>query len=645
MPKQSVPPRPRHDPGPPNPEAMEIVADVARSGPQSAVYTRWGAYFEEAVRSHYLLFLSAYWAALELDQVAPLSQTDLEMAYFGCYGPPVRAIVGHRGKGKTTAVTGPIVTYHLLRDPRFRFTLIGSKESEAIQTGTAIRAQWEDPRLFFVNHLVPPDGFPDNARNFSCAGGDPSLRQPSVACRGFGSSIQGGRANGILLDDIEGIKNTETHNARMANERGVKQAKMLLYPSYAWDRGRQIDPNFVLGVGTFKCDDSVYAKPVFGTCRSYPLRHPSESERTPYIDPIIIRAVDEDPSLIGTPVDPIRFTEANIIETFGDMARAGSTDPEYLREFQCVLRANAEDRFPLKLKDFIVDTIDRESAPRSTVWGEKTNARDTVIIDDPDCPCLGFPGDKLLAPIWRDDQSRIPYEGRILCIDPGGKGDDEFSFCIMLWAAGYLFVPVLKGLHSQSYRDLLDTAVAAGRDWKVHRIFYEKNQDGTGLLHETLQARILLQKQAPSSIHPEGWCPHPEGIAVQSWSTKRKNLRIITALRGPLSTHRLIIAKEALYDPTVEKPYQLQVQIASMDSDPTFEMKQDDRADVLAFAIACADQHGVIGLDPETRRDLQKGQERDEFGDLKIPRPNFFEPPAPSRRRHRASRGNFLGLA
>jgi hypothetical protein len=75
------------------------------------------------------------------------------------------------------------------------------------------------------------------------------------------------------------------------------------------------------------------------------------------------------------------------------------------------------ERYPLKLHDLIVFSVNPEKAPRTVQWGP-TATRRTIVRDIPN---MGFSGDYLLRPLFVDPEW-VDYDQIMIYVDPAGRG-------------------------------------------------------------------------------------------------------------------------------------------------------------------------------------------------------------------------------
>lgn len=140
----------------------------------------------------------------------------------------------------------------------------------------------------------------------------------------------------------------------------------------------------------------------------------SEAERNSYgnsLAPMIADRYDKDPEKwAGKPTDPKRFNEIEVAKRKLSYGKAGFA-------LQFMLNTNLSDyeKYPLKVSDLIVDTLDMKESSIKWSWA---NGMQQLI---PDVPCVALKGDLFYYPLSRS-QETATYTGAMMFIDPSGRG-------------------------------------------------------------------------------------------------------------------------------------------------------------------------------------------------------------------------------
>jgi len=256
-----------------------------------------------------------------------------------------------------------------------------------------------------------------------------------------------------------------------------------------------------------------------------------------------------------------------------------------------------ERRYPLKLRDLIVTSVDLKVAPEHLVWaGGKQNRLDL--------PNPGFSGDGWYGPMKEVGTYR-PYTGSIMFIDPSGRGEDETVAITGKVLNSLVYVASMYTSQRGYDEDVLeDIAKLALRD-DITMIQYEDNF-GDGMFGQLLRpvVRRVFARSHSSRI------PTVEGIRHST----QKERRIIAALEPVLNSHRLVM-NQALVDqdmgPT-DAPRRLFYQLTHL-TKVRGCLKHDDRLDALAGLVQyCADA-GWLATDH--REGMERAADEEERAD------------------------------
>ena len=137
------------------------------------------------------------------------------------------------------------------------------------------------------------------------------------------------------------------------------------------------------------------------------------------------------------------------------------------------------EKFPLKLADLIVTSVNPSTAPESIIWSSDPS---NVIKD---APTVGLPGDYFYGPmqlqgIWE------PYTETICSVDPSGRGSDETAAAYISQRNGFLYLHEMRA-YKQGYSDntLLDI-LRGCKKYGVTKLLIETNF-GDGIVGELLK--------------------------------------------------------------------------------------------------------------------------------------------------------------
>ena len=528
-------------------------------------------------------FLYLVWKELNLPDPTLIQY---EIADYMQHGPKRAVIQGFRGVGKSW-ICSAFVVHQLLLDPSKNILVVSASKTRADDFSTfTLRIIHEIPLL---QHLAPGD-----KQRFSKISFDvrpaPASHAPSVKSLGITSQLTGSRADIIVADDVEVPNNSATQMMRDKLGEQVKEFDAILKPE---------GNSRVLFLGTPQCEDTIYNSLTdrgYST-RIWPAQYVSQNQNDlRYNSNISESCVDGDSKAKST--EPTRFSEVDLAERKVSYGSAG-----YALQFMLDSKLSDVERYPLKLADLIVMSIDNETAPEKLVW-----ARSPELEWDSSVPNVGMSGDRYHRPM-KTLGEHIPYTGSVLAIDPSGRGKDETGFAVVKMLNGFLYVTAAGGVQGGYSDDTLKFLSITAKENKVNYIVVESNF-GDGMFVELLKP--ILNKIHRCSIEE-----------VRHNTQKEK--RIIDTLEPVMSGHRLVIDPKVIqkdYESTQSYArenclrYQLMYQMTRLTRDRG-AITQDDRVDALAMAVGYwAEQMAQdVELKMGERKDELLNQELEEFKD------------------------------
>lgn len=492
-------------------------------------------------------------------------------------------INGFRGVAKST-ITGIYVAWLLFRDPvNTQIIYTGANQEEAKKFMKFTRGLFEI--VPFLQFLIPDvkAGQRDNALSFDVAPAGIRI-QPSCKAVGIFGNLTGNRATHIIADDIETSENCDTQIKREHIESAVTEFRQIVSPL----------KGSLLFLGTPHTEISIYNKlhekgiPT----RIFPIKFPTEQQQEKYGDklaPYIANKVNQDPTLIGTSTDPLRFGEEDILK----LEAEGRS--KFAMQQMLDTTLSDTERYPLKCSDLIVMDCNKEIAPEKVAYGSAPNQ----IIKD--LPCNGIGTDRYYAPIPLPDVKWLPYSYIVMSIDPSGRGKDELAYSIVAVLNGYLFLLKQKGLQGGYCEDNLKELAKLAKEYKVNKVKIESNF-GDGMFTTLLSP--ILRKLYPCSM---------EEIRHNT----QKEKRIIDTLEPVLNQHRMIVDKQVIKDDAdsikiypleQQQQYSLFYQMTRITKDRN-SLNHDDRLDCLAIAVAdCLD---MLQIDPDVELQRRLDEEID----------------------------------
>lgn len=524
-------------------------------------------------------FLFLVWRHLSLPTPTPVQY---DIARYLQHGPRRRVIQAFRGVGKSW-ITVAYVLWRLLLDPQKRILVVSaSKNLSDNFTTFCFQLIYSMPELA---HLQPRPEQRNSKIQFD-VGPAMESKDPSVRSVGITGQITGGRADLIVADDIETANNALTQLGRDRLAESIKEFDAVLKPG-----------GEIVYLGTPQTEMSIYSLlPQRGyEIQIWPARHPTDANRARYgskLAKMLVKAYQADPSIVGTPTDPQRFSDMDLCEREASYGRSG-----FALQFMLDTTLSDMDRYPLKLSDLVVMDVNADLAPERVIWASSPD-----LAYDDTLPCVGFSGDRYYRPMkvvgdW------LPYTGSVLAIDPAGRGADELGYAVVKMLNGTLYVPCAGGRRGGYSPENLEFLAKLAKEHKVNAVVYESNF-GDGMFGELFKP--VLSR-------------HWEASVEEVRHSKQKELRIIDTLEPVLNQHRLVIDPKVIradfdsvsdYAGDSKNGFLLFHQLSRITKERG-SLRHDDRLDALAIgvnywtaALAQDDQKKVA----ERREDLLKAE-------------------------------------
>ena len=452
-------------------------------------------------------FLILTWRHLNLPDPTPVQ---LEIAEYLQHGPRRKIIQAFRGVGKSW-ITSAYVVWKLRMDPQLKFLVVSASKDRADNFSTFTMRLISE-----MDILAPlrPDGNQRNSKISFDVRPARADHAPSVKSVGVLGQMAGSRADEVVADDVEVPNNSFTQPMRDKLSEAVKEFDAILKP-----KGK------ICFLGTPQTEQSLYLtleERGYETC-IWPARYPNlKNNYGDRLAPKVAQRLLDEVVKPKDPVDPERFNSVDLMEREASYGRSG-----FSLQFMLDTSLSDQDRYPLKLSDLIISSINPEHAPEKIIW---SNSPEYSL---PDLPCVGFNGDRYYRPA-QEFGDWIEYTGSVMSIDPSGKGKDATGYAIVKMLNGNLFVSDAGGLIGGYDESVLTKLSRLARDHKVNTIIVEENFGG-GMFAELLKP--VLSKFHPCQV---------ENVR----NNKTKEFRIIDTLEPVMNSHRLIIDRKV-----VEKDY------------------------------------------------------------------------------------------
>ena len=497
-------------------------------------------------------FLYLIWHSLEQIKRDP-TPIQYDIADFMQNGPKRAVIQGFRGVGKSW-ICSAFVVHQLLLDSSKNILVVSASKTRADDFSTfTLRLLHEIPIL---NHLKPKADQRFSKVSFD-VGPAPASHAPSVKSLGVTSQLTGSRADIIIADDIEVPTNSATQQMRDKLGEQIKEFDAILKP---------LDASKIIFLGTPQCEDSVYTKL---TSRGYSAKiwasemvSPKKADMT-YNGSLSELCISEENE--GASSEPSRFTDFDLNERKVSYGSVG-----YALQFMLNPSLSDVDRFPLKLGNLIVQSVDPDIAPEKLVWAK------TPDLEWDALPNVGLRGDRYYRPM-KVVGDMIPYTGSVMSIDPSGRGSDETGYAVVKMLNGTLYVPEAGGLKGGYDQDTLMELVNIAKRNKVNAVITESNF-GDGMFNQLITP--IFTREYPVTLEE-----------VRHHTQKEK--RIIDTLEPLLGGHKLVIDPTVIendyktaqsYPPEKHLHYMLFYQMTRL-TNRRGSIRHDDRLD--ALSIAC----------------------------------------------------------
>ncbi len=531
-----------------------------------------------ALQGDFKLFLQALWEQLDLPSP---TRAQYAIADYLQAGPKRLQIQAFRGVGKSW-ITGAFVLWTLFNDPEKKIMIISASKERADNMSIFLQKLIiETP---WLSHLQPKS---DDARwsrisfDVLCS----PHQAPSVKSVGITGQLTGSRADLMILDDIEVPGNSMTELMREKLLQLCTEAESILTPK---------DDSRIMYLGTPQTTFTVYRKLAERNYRPFvwPARFPKN--KTPY-EGLLAPQLEEDIEKgrkFPECTDPDRFTDDDLVEREASMGRSN-----FQLQFMLDTSLSDAEKFPLKMADLIVSSVNPTTAPENVIWC--SDPRNVLK----DLPTVGLPGDYFHSPMqvqgnWEE------YQETICSVDPSGRGADETAAAYISQRNGILYLHEMRA-YRDGYSDntLLDI-LRGCKKYGVQTMVVESNF-GDGIVAELFNKHIQQQQQRI--------------LVVEERANVRKEERIIDTLEPVMNQHRLVIDKGVVewdynsnkeIEPERRLLYMLFYQMSRMCREK-YAVKHDDRLDCLAQGVKYFTE--AFALSAQEQIKLRKREEWDDY--------------------------------
>ena len=507
-----------------------------------------------ALRDDFKLFLQALWSQLDLPSP---TRAQYAIADYLQHGPKRLQIQAFRGVGKSW-ITGAFVLWTLFKDSEKKIMIISASKERADNMSIFLQKLIiETP---WLSHLRPKS---DEARwsrisfDVQCS----PHQAPSVKSVGITGQLTGSRADLMILDDIEVPGNSMTELMREKLLQLCTEAESILTPK---------KDSRIMYLGTPQTTFTVYRKLAERNYRPFvwPSRYPRKDKLSQYealLAPQIFEDIENGVEEWSV-TDPDRFSNDDLLEREAAMGRSN-----FMLQFQLDTSLSDAEKFPLKMADLVVTSVNPSSAPDAVVWC--SDPRNVIK----DLPTVGLPGDYFYSPMQLQGEW-APYTETICSVDPSGRGTDETAAAFLSQRNGFLYLHQVRA-YRDGYSDTTLLDILRGcKQFNVTKLVIETNF-GDGMVAELFKKHLQQTKQA---------------IDVEEVRANvRKEDRIIDALEPVLNQHKLIVDRSVIewdFNSNKDAPpeerllYMLFYQMSRMCREKG-AVKHDDRLDCLAQGV------------------------------------------------------------
>ena len=505
------------------------------------------------LQSDFRYFLTAVWAHLKLP---PPTRAQLCIAEYLQQGPKRLQIQAFRGVGKSW-ITAAFVLWTLYNNPDKKIMVVSASKDRA--DSFSIFCQRLVLEVPWLAHLKPKSDDQRWSRVSFDVGPAKPHQAPSVKSVGITGQLTGSRADLMILDDVEVPGNSMTELMREKLLQLCTETESILTPN---------PDSRIMFLGTPQTTFTIYRKLAERNYRPFvwPSRYPKKlANYEGLLAPQLVEDI-ENGAKPWEVTDPDRFSDEDLIEREAAMGRSN-----FMLQFMLDTTLSDAEKFPLKMADLIVTSVNPTTAPESIIWCSDPQN----IIKE--APTVGLPGDYFYSPMqlqgqWDD------YSETICSIDPSGRGSDETAATYISQRNGFLYVHEMRA-YRDGYSDKTLLDILRGcRKYKVSKLLIETNF-GDGIVAELFKKHLIQTKQ---------------NIDVEEVRANvRKEDRIIDALEPVLNQHRLVIDRGLIdwdYNSNKDAPpeerllYMLFYQFSRMCREKG-AVKHDDRLDSLAQGV------------------------------------------------------------
>lgn len=508
-----------------------------------------------------------------------LTPMQRDIAKYMQYGPRQSMVAAQRGEAKST-LAALFAVWRLIQDWNEWVLIVSGGETQASEVALLVIQLIE--RWGILCYMRPDRSRGDRTSyehyDIHCDLRSVS-KSPSVACVGITAQLQGKRATLLIPDDIE-----TTNNSLTATNREILLLRSKEFGAICVD-GK------ILYLGTPQTKDSIYR--TLSTrgyeMRIWPGRIPTLEEEQRYgstLAPYILRLIEEGAARTGHGVDgtrgeaadPMRYNEDLCIEKELEFGPEGY-------QLQYMLDTTLSDamRTRIKLSDAIVTALGTDAAPDVLYYAATPQNRVQSVPDSIK--------QEVLYNVAGTGNLLLPYQHKIMVVDPAGSGGDEVAFACGGALNSYIHLFGVGGLQGGLSEDNCNTLINYCEEFGITDIVMEANMG-----HGTA-SMVLLNVLAKRKISTIG--------VRDVYAKGQKERRIIDTLGPVFRRHKFVLHERAIemdtehlqqYTAGKRNLYSLLFQLAGITYDRG-SLAKDDRADAVAHLVN--ELKGYLSADEE----------------------------------------------
>jgi len=530
---------------------IDFLTATLRETMQYFTNVPWGGHYEddkyfsdEELEDNFIVFYTYTFAHLGLPRP---SRAQYEMAIFvSDRSNPHRMMMAERGLSKS--LTSQIyAVWRFLRDVDEKILVLSSKSGRAKNyTGFVKKIIGLLP---ITRNMTPRHNMErTSGESFDLAGATPS-DSPSMYASGAGNAITGMRASLLIIDDVETPLTVVSAALTERVQASVDEANNLLMSGK--DESITLCTPHSMSSIYIGWIDKGYVPFII------PAEYPeSDANYFGGLAPYIKERIANNPEYIGQAVDE----RLNKDFLMSKKMRIGKS--KYKLQYMIDVSDADDLRYPLKLSDLVVMDVDDEEGPLRVVHSSMPDNNLHMKHN-------GFKQDKLYGPSFTSDE-RLPYEMKLMSIDPSGRGADEIGITLLYSLNTRLFAKKIAGIQGGYDESVMENIANLCAIHKITTLLVESNF-GDGAFLKMLEP--YMRKMSPMTEIDE--------VNV----TGQKEVRIIDALEPLMNQHRLIVDKSTLdKDQDTSLVYSFTHQLTKITKERG-SLRHDDRLDSLANAV------------------------------------------------------------